>query len=225
MKIEKLEIKTENVEEQLKFYRDTLELEVKNYNYWSFEVKIGYSTLKFVESEKSTSYHIAIHIPDRQEGKALEWIKERVSVLKNNGDDLIDFSGWNAMSLYFYDADNNIMEFIARRNCFPPHLEMFSKESLLGIAEIGLATNNILEKYKYLHKKCHLEKFDGDFEKFCAIGDDEGLLITIDKNKKDWFPTKDEAHSSDFKVSFTHAGNQYQLQFEHDQLFEIKQSY
>jgi hypothetical protein len=42
--------------------------------------------------------------------------------------------------------------------------------------------------------------FDGDFSSFCALGNDEGLFILIDKNKKKWFPTNDVAHASDIIV-------------------------
>lgn len=218
MKIERLEIRSGDVGEQLKFYRDLLGLEIRNYKEESFEVELGYSVLKLVQDESATPYHIAIHIPDKQEEIALEWIKERVPVLRNNNDEIIDFSNWNAKSLYFYDADNNIMEFISRRSFFKPQSAIFSEESLLGIAEVGLATDDIEEKFEFLNRNCDLEIFDGSFDKFCAIGDDEGLLITIDKNGKDWFPTKDSAFASDFKIEFRHKDQKQKLQFENNRL-------
>lgn len=218
MRIERLEIKSLNFEDQLKFYRDLMGLKIKNSNLETFEVVIGYSLLEFTKSENATPYHIAIHIPDKQEEKALEWIKERVPVLRNNTDEIIDFSAWDAKSLYFYDADKNIMEFISRRSFSAPKVDMFSEKSLVGIAEIGMATNDIMEKFQFLNNQCLLEKFDGDFEKFCAIGDDEGLIITINKNKKTWFPTQDIASLSDFKISFNHLGNQHRLVFENDDI-------
>lgn len=218
MKIERLEIKSADVKEQLKFYRDLLGLEIKNYKEESFEVELGYSMLKLVQDKDATPYHIAIHIPDRQEEIALEWIKERVPVLKNNNDEIIDFSNWNAKSLYFYDADKNIMEFISRRSFHKPQSAIFSEESLLGIAEVGLATGDIKEKYEFLKRECHLEIFDGSFDKFCAIGDDKGLLITIDKNEKDWFPTKDKAFTSDFELEFRHKDQKHTIDFVNDRL-------
>lgn len=218
MKIEKLEIQTRDAGAQLKFYRDLMGLNVKNYTERSFEVKIGYTGVKFVETENATPYHIAIHIPDKQEEIALEWVKERVPVLKNKFEEIIDFSGWDAKSIYFYDADENIMEFISRRNFLNPESDIFSENSLLGIAEIGLATSNIKEKYKILREKCRLEMYDGSFDKFCAIGDDQGLLITINRNEKDWFPTNDKAFLSDFKIVFTHNEEQQQVIFEDDKL-------
>ena len=63
-----------------------------------------------------------------------------------------------------------------------------------------------------------LEKYDGDFERFCAIGDDEGLLITINQKLKDWFPTDDKAYKSEFKMEFTQQGKKHFLVFENDKL-------
>lgn len=222
MRIERLEIKSRNLTAQLKFYRDLLGVERCRYEENSFEVKMGYSMVKFVQDENATPYHIALHIPDKQEGQALTWIKERVPVLKNSNEEIIDFSGWNAKSVYFYDEDKNIMEFIARRNFFKPQSAIFSEESILGVAEVGLAVENIQQKYNFLKEKCGLEIFDGNFEKFCAIGDDEGLLITIDKNKKDWFPTDDKAYASSFRLTFSHSGHTSQIQFDGNNLSMTK---
>lgn len=218
MKIETLHIYTSNLEEQLKFYRDLFELEIRNYTEDCFEVEIGYSVLRFQQKKDATPYHIAIHIPDKQEEEALKWVKERVSALKNNDDEIIDFSHWQAKSLYFYDRDGNIMEFISRRQFHKPESAIFSPKSLLGISEIGLATGNIKEKFSFLSTKCGLEVFDGSFEKFCAIGDPEGLLITINKKLKDWFPSGDKAYASEFSVQFTHNGENFRVVFEDDKL-------
>ncbi|CAN5152808.1 hypothetical protein BH23BAC2_BH23BAC2_00980 [soil metagenome] len=217
MKIEKLEIRAGNLEDQLRFYRDIFGLEVGNRTTTSFEVKMGYSVLKFVAGN-FTPYHIALHIPPHEEEFALAWLKARLTVQKNGYEEIIDFSAWNARSLYFYDADLNIMEFISRNNLFTERSGGFSEKSILGIAEIGLATHSIPEKFKFLEDRCNLEKFDGNFDNFCAIGDDEGLIITIDKNKKEWFPTNDKAFSSEFKLRFSHKGNNYNLLYIKDEL-------
>ncbi|HSJ11087.1 MAG TPA: VOC family protein [Gillisia sp.] len=218
MKINRLEISTGNLKAQLKFYRNLLGLAIKGEDENSFEVAIGFSILKFTSSTSFTPYHIAIHIPDKQEEKALIWLKSRVDILKNEDEEIVDFSAWNARSVYFYDADHNIMEFISRRNFFKNGTDEFSEKSMLGIAETGLPTSDIREKFDLLNKHFNLEKFDGDFNVFCAIGDDLGLLITIDKNKKDWFPTNDKAFSSNFKIEFTHQNLEYSFIFQEDSL-------
>lgn len=216
MKIEKLEIAAADIGKQLHFYRDLFGLEIRDQQERSFEIVVGSSILKFRQDTHFTPYHIAIHIPDKQEEKALAWLKSRVSILKNDQDEIVDFSAWDAKSVYFYDEDKNIMEFISRRDFNKPVSEVFSEKSLLGIAEIGLATNDIEEKFNFLHQQFKLEVFDGNFEKFCAIGDHQGLLITINKKLKDWFPNGDQAFSSDFKIEFSHKGSNYDLDFIND---------
>lgn len=222
MKIIELEISTTRLLKQLRFYRDTLGLEIRKEDEDSFQVALGYSVLRFQQSEDATPYHIAFHIPDKQEYKALKWLKARVKILENNHEEIIDFSGWNAKSIYFYDEDFNILELISRRDFNKPESSDFSEKNILGIAEVGLATAFIEEKYQFLHQKCGLEIFDGNFENFCAIGDDKGLLITIDKNHKDWFPTGDEAFGSDFRIKFDHKNKNYEVIFSHDRLEMVK---
>lgn len=218
MKINRLEIKTDKLNAQLHFYRDVLGLVTRDENDHSFEVLIGYSVLKFISSRNFTPYHIAIHIPNKQEENALLWLKEKVEILKNEGDEIVDFPAWNARSVYFYDEDKNVMELISRRNFHAPDSPEFSQKNFLGIAEIGLPTTNIREKFDLLNSHFHLEKFDGNFEVFCAIGDNNGLFIAIDKNKKVWFPTNDKAYSSNFRIKFTNRGNAYSFNFKEDSL-------
>lgn len=221
MKIEFLNIYTSKLEEQLKFFRDLFGLKIQNYTEESFEVLIGTSILKLSKKANATPYHLAFHIPDKQEEIALEWVKERVALIKSYNNEIVDFSNWDAKSLYFYDIDENILEFISRRTLNSPKSAFFSEESILGIAEIGLATSNIRKSYEFLSKNFQLEKFDGNFEKFCAIGDPDGLIITINKYLKDWFPDNDKAYASGFSLIFSHQNNTHHLQFKNDELHYI----
>lgn len=219
MKIEKLEIETTNIQQQFAFYSELLGLPVVQKDEDQFSVQIGYSSLKFQQKQKATPYHIAFHIPAYFEEKALAWLKERVKIQSFNSEkknEIVDFSSWNAKSIYFYDKDRNILEFISRRYLSKSPAEKFSVENMLGIAEIGLATTDVKTAFDFLQQEFSLKKYAGDLEKFCPIGDDEGLLITIDKDKKDWFPTDDIAYASPFVLQFEHAGKPYGLSFKNN---------
>ena len=109
MKITKLTIYSSNIEAQLKFYRDQLDFSVKDHSEKSFELQVGYSVLRFEYKEETTPYHIAFHIPDRQEEEAVAWLEGKRKIQKFNDKKIIDFSNWQAMSVYFYDEDQNIM--------------------------------------------------------------------------------------------------------------------
>lgn len=218
MKITKLTIYSSNIEAQLKFYRDQLDFSVKNHSEKSFELQVGYSILRFEHKEKATPYHIAFHIPDRQEEEAVAWFEGKRSIQKFNDKKIIDFSNWQAMSVYFYDEDQNIMEFISRREFSKPKSAIFDPSNIVGLAEIGLATNDLQQKFEKMKLDCGLNQFDGDLEKFCAIGESSGLIITINKNEKDWFPTEDKAYASDFQLEFEHQSKTYQMNFSNDEL-------
>lgn len=218
MKIEHLQLYTNRLQEQMEFYEQQLQLPVKITSKTTFQVQLGFSVLEFQEQEAATPYHIAFHIPANQEQEALEWLKQRVEILKDEDEEIIDFPGWNAKSIYFYDRDKNILELISRRHCFPSEGETFSSENLLGISEIGVATNNVKGIFDFLQEHTGLEKFTGDYERFCATGDDEGLFIVINKNKKDWIPTGDKAYSSGFEIKLTSDSGETKLKFKNDRL-------
>lgn len=203
MKIEYLKIFSSNPEKQKAFYRDVLQLPVKETSEGNLQVSIGYSQLEIEAKKDATPYHLAFHIPPHREQVALDWLEKRTEILKSNGEKLVDFPAWNARSLYFYDTDKNILEFISRRELFPPVEGAFSSEEILGISEIGLATRDVKEKFDFLNKNAGLEKYFGDYEHFCAVGDDEGLFIVINKEQKDWIPTGDRAFASLFEIKIS----------------------
>ena len=203
MKIEYLKVFSQKVEEQKKFYRDLLELPVKETGENSFRVHIGFSELEIEENKDATPYHLAFHIPPHRENPALDWLEQKLAILKNDRNKIVDFPAWKAKSLYFYDADKNILEFISRRDLYTPQRGEFSSEEILGISEVGLATGDVEEKFTFLNQNFGLEKYSGDYERFCAIGDDEGLFITINKDQKDWIPTGDKAFASPFEIKIS----------------------
>ncbi len=221
MRINQLHIYSQNLKTQREFYEDVLELPVEHLSENLLKIKIGFSELLIEEKQDATPYHIAFHIPPRQEKEALKWLKKRVEIQDFKGDEIIDFGSWNAKSMYFYDEDRNILEFIGRENYFQESALQFSSKSVLGIAEIGLATNNVSEKHASLTKNFPLRKYSGNLEEFCPIGDDEALLIVIDLDKKDWFPTKDKAYASPFKLSFTEKEKQYKFSFSNNKITKL----
>lgn len=218
MKIDFLKIYTPNLENQLHFYKEVMGLPVRNTGEDSFQVIMGYTVVEFQKDQKATPYHYAVHIPPKQEEKALAWLEQRVEILMDGDDKILDFPNWKARSVYFYDADRNIVELISRTDLFPEGAENFSEENFLGVSEIGLATDNVEDKFQFLNSNFGLEKFTGDYERFCATGDDEGLFIIINKNIKDWIPTGDKAFASSFEIKFTIAQASFGAVFKNDRL-------
>lgn len=212
MKIKRLTVKSNKLKEQLRFYKNQLGFEVSEYDEKCFVVQAGYSQLCFEYSKEFQPYHIAFHIPDEEEEKALRWIESEKPVLKDSTEKIIDFNNWNAKSVYFYDQEQNVMEFISRRDFNHKNSALFNAQSVVGIAEIGLA----VEKIETIHDQLEelgLKKYDGNLDSFCAIGDDEGLIICVDQNKKTWYPTSDDAMPAAFRLEFEHQDKQYHLEY------------
>jgi catechol-2,3-dioxygenase len=195
MKIEKLNIYCSNLIEQIEFYTDRIGLKLISHTASEARLQIGNSELSLTKDDKFQPYHFAVNIPCNKEAEALHW---------------------------FYDADKNIVEFIARKNLKNETEKTFDSESLLEISEIGVPVHDIEKAYSELNKIVELKVYDGGFERFCAIGDEHGLFICIDKQLKDWYPTGDKAHSSEFEIELTENGSVYQLEFKNGRIKNVK---
>ena len=218
MRIKELKIYSQDLQKQTDFYTKTIGLDLIERCRDHVVFQIGESRLKIVRNERFRPYHFAINIPCNQQTEALHWLKERVEILKDGNNEIQQFDNWNAKAVYFYDADNNIVEFIARQNLRNERFEDFGTDSLLEISEIGIPINDIRTAYNSLKNIAHLEIYDGEFERFCAIGDEHGLFICINKKVKDWFPTGDIAHASEFEIKFRQNGSMYELQFVEEEI-------
>ncbi|MBN2777949.1 MAG: VOC family protein [Bacteroidales bacterium] len=218
MKINELKIYCSNLSKQTKFYTQIIGLELVKKTDIDAIFQIGNSRLRFVEDENFLPYHYAINIPCNQENEALKWLKKRVDILKNGNIEIQDFDFWNAKAIYFYDTDKNIVELIARKNLKNESDKVFNENSLLEISEIGIPVNDIKSTYGHLAEVVEMKIFDGGFDRFCAIGDENGLFICINKQLKDWFPTSDKAYSSEFTIDFIEKGKDYKLEFKNGKL-------
>jgi catechol-2,3-dioxygenase len=202
MHLQDLQVYTPQLQTQRKFYSEFLGLNIVNETQNSVSFEIGESVLIFEHLDNITPYHFAINIPSFQEKEALSWLKSKnVDILKNESKEIQDFDDWNAKAIYFYDADKNIVELIARKNLNIISNMIFDQSAFIRISEIGLVTVDIETQFKVL-SSMGLEIYDGDFDRFCAIGDENGLFICVNPKLKDsWFPTHDKPYASDFSVN------------------------
>lgn len=225
MKIQELTLYTSQLQKQKEFYTEVLELQLIQESDKSISLQIGESVLTFIFNVDATPYHFAINIPSNQEVLALNWLKSRVAILKDDVHEIQDFEDWNAKAVYFYDRDQNIVEFIARKNLNTWSGKPFESSSLLEISEIGIPSNNINHIYSQITEHVSLEIFDGGFERFCALGDEHGLFICINKNVKNWFPTSDKAYSSEFHIRLHHQEIEVVFQFVKGYIIRVPDRY
>tara|TARA_R110002049_G_scaffold281369_1_gene460930 strand:+ start:5688 stop:6359 length:672 start_codon:yes stop_codon:yes gene_type:complete len=218
MKIQELKLFTSKIKAQAEFYSQVLELSIidRSDNHVSFQ--IGKSILHFEYDQAATPYHFAINIPSNKENEALKWLKSRLEILKDGQDEIINFNAWNAKAIYFYDQDNNIMELIARKNLNNTLDGKFGSDQLLEISEIGVPTPDIESEFQNLSSILDIPIYDGGFGNFCAVGDENGLFIFINKDSKNWYPTQDKAFPSAFELKLSQKGKIYGIGFKNGKI-------
>lgn len=145
MRITEASLYTNRLDEMKRFYVEKLGLSVGEEDSTRFQIELGEDTLIFQKAvtEKERQYHFAINIPANRFKEAKEWIMSRVPLLTEEGEDEIYFEGIDASSLYFYDADENVIELIARHSINPEcNIESFSSNEFLGIGEMSLTVED-----------------------------------------------------------------------------------
>ncbi len=214
MKIQKLELISNNLEKQKEFYREILSLEIIEEAIDFVSFRIGQSILILKKGRVDAPYHYAINIPSNQEQEAYQWLKDRVEVLKDGRNELQYFDFWDAYAIYFLDADQNIVELIARRTLNSYSNEEFSQKSMLGISEIGIATEDIGKVYEWLRTTVGLSIYSGSVDRFCAIGDEDGMFIVVNSIlKKKWYPTNVEPVGLDFRIKLENNQELHSLEY------------
>ena len=216
MKIKELVLYTQNLESQIEFYTKKLQFEIVHQDKMRCSFKVGNSILSFELGENNKPYHFAFNIYSNKEHEALNWLKERVELLPFNGKRMVNFQSWNAKALYFYDPDKNIVEYIARKNLKNNSRESFTSASVLNISEIGVASSALKKTYEMINKFKPIELYSGNFNRFCALGDEEGMFILVDPTLKKWFPCNDDIHQSDFTIK-----GDYNFEFRNGDFNEI----
>ena len=195
MKITRLELCTDQVQELKIFYVMVLGFELQNETETTFTIKAGHTLLTFRwgdPTQPSPSYHFAFNIPENQIEEARRWLYSRsVPLLRFEDQDVIDFPNWNAHALYFLDPADNIVELIARHDIENASQLTFSANSITSVSEIGLPVPEIEPFYDQLKERFGLPLYShiANLSKFCPTGDPEGLFIIVPLERA-WFPTE-----------------------------------
>ena len=216
MKLEQIQIQTNNIQETTAFYQDILDLPIIEKNSKWVTIQAGNSILKFIENAAFNSiYHFAFNIPENKLDEAIEWCKNKVGLIVIEDQNVIaNFETWNANAVYFYDNNGNLLEFIARHDLDNTATENFSSKSILNISEIGIVTENPLELGNQLIEKHALEFFskNNNSDVFSALGNDEGLLIIVKPNRN-WYPTQTPSQSNPTEIRIQNNENIFELIF------------
>jgi catechol 2,3-dioxygenase-like lactoylglutathione lyase family enzyme len=183
--IQELTLSTQNLKDMTAFYAVTLGLSV-TFDDSSFSVQIGETKLIFRDTQESlpSKYHYAFNIPRNQMSAAKSWISEKLDLIhSDSGQDQFYFESWDSESIYFYDADQNVVELIARQAVNVESAEPFSAGELICVSEIGIASNSYLEMVHSMR----FPIYGTSTQDFAAVGSPTGLLIFVQEGRE-WFP-------------------------------------
>jgi len=190
MKILEVLLYTHQFDAMKAFYRSLLELEILTDQPSRLSFRAGESVLAFREStaKENPFYHVAFTIPTNKILEAKKWMSERgIPLFVKEGQDEFPFESWNATAFYFYDPDDNLIEFIAHHSLENAASEAFGAQHILRISEIGLPVDDVPEAARKLADAFQLRLWGGDGQQFAPLGDAEGVLIVVDKQRP-WFP-------------------------------------
>jgi len=185
-----LELPAKDLQAQMDFYKNVLELPVK-LSFGRLEVQTGKTILVFTQAQSDFdgAYHFAFNIPENQFHASKEWLARRALILHDQSSkEEFESESWNSHSLYFKDAAGNILEFIARHHLTNAVEREFDSSQILNVSEIGLPSEDVITFADELCTCLDLSVFKQEpGATFTPVGDDNGLFILPIKNRI-WMP-------------------------------------
>lgn len=157
-------------------------------------VRMGATTVAFLtEPTLSGAHHLAWTIPTGSFDAAVDWVSERVPLLRGESG-LTVFeapAAWNARSVYFDGPDGQLLELIERR-ALPtsPHRSGFSAHDIVRVSEVGVAVPDVLATVAACAAAGVASYGNAPDPGFSAVGDVDGLLVLVPAERR-WFPVHD----------------------------------
>ncbi|MBB5620339.1 catechol-2,3-dioxygenase [Pedobacter cryoconitis] len=216
MKIEAIELLSNNIIETEQFYNNVLNIKTNSKNENEVSFLIGTTKVSFQTSTvERPNYHLAFDIPNNKLEEAFKWLEQRTTVLPVTDDSQFSsFEAWNAKSFYFYDNNGNLLELICRFDTDHQSDVAFDSNSILYVSEIGIVTSDVHSTAEELISQYGLDYYvkQPKTENFAVIGDENGLLILVTPDRN-WFPTTKKAQAFEAKVQLSTADRAYQELF------------
>jgi catechol-2,3-dioxygenase len=176
------------------FYHGLLGLAVLSRTRHRLTLRAGQSRLTFkpaAVADEWPFYHFAFNIPENKVVSALDWQKQRSPLLHiperlrdpAYPNEVVDYSHWNAHSIFFLDPAGNVVEYIARHDLANAAEGPFTSEDILYASEIGLIVDDVRSVASKLNKTFAYEQYRGGDEQFTAMGDEYGLLLVMRRGR------------------------------------------
>lgn len=159
-------------------------------------VGAGASRLSFRPAAKAGSrpfYHFAFNIPENKIRLAADWQRSKgplIPIPERNRDpempdapDVVDYSHWNAHSVFFFDPAENVVEYIARHDLKNGAPGPFSTADVLCASEIAFVVDDVPAAAAEARRAFALENYRGASDGFAALGDENGLLLVMKRGR------------------------------------------
>src|SRR5438445_6863867 len=196
MRIAQITLATADPAAQARFWGEQLGLRVQQAN-GSGEVALQRSTICFEPADEGVDarYHFAINAPPGSIEDAAGWLGGRHQLLAFAGDaeeedgTTIVHTDRGASAFYFLDAAGNVVELISNPYIDDEREARFGPDSLLEIAEIGVATADTGATSAAVEEVFGAGVLWGgsDESRLTAIGDDHGVVIVAPAGRG-WIP-------------------------------------
>ncbi|MFJ7665932.1 VOC family protein [Lysinibacillus sp. NPDC097195] len=193
MQISKVKLYAHDIHKMKEFYCGTLGFTLLAEAEHFFEMAAGESVIRFecIDSSVEKQYHFAFNIPSNLFQQAKNWVQKRVEILSLEERDEIYFKTLDAYSCYFYDPEDNVVEFIARQRINPKvNTDIFSIDHILNIGEMNLTTHAILSVADCLkdYNITPLKDEEIRIDALTFMGNEEdGVHILIGPSERIWY--------------------------------------
>lgn len=201
MDFQQVTLFTEHLNEQISFYCETLGFNCNNAPH-SFKFNTGATEITFKKGKAGGEYHFTFLIPNNCLESVINFLEKRdIALIPLNNEKIIHFE--DGRSIYFFDADGNILEFIERPDLDYESTGDFSISEIIKMNELGLVVEDPLLTSEQLMAQYHIKPYKSSLFSpvFCWVGDMNGAFIVVKKGRK-WLPTEISAKSVHFKVDF-----------------------
>jgi catechol-2,3-dioxygenase len=136
-------------------------------------------------------YHFAFNIPQDKIRAARDWQRKRSDLLPippalrdpSYPDDVVNYSHWNAHSVFFFDPAGNVVEYIARHDLRNDAGGDFDERDILYASEIAFVTDDVAALSQELKRAAGVEQYRSSSDQFAALGDEHGLLLVMKRGR------------------------------------------
>lgn len=190
-----LELLTAAPLEQMKqFYGGLLGLEAVKGGRDRLTITAGLTRLTFVRAAAEVGrpfYHFAFNIPENKIGDALTWQMARSPLIpvpeslrdSKYPDQVVNYSHWNAHSIFFFDPAQNVVEYIARHDLRNGRKGPFESRDILYASEIAFIVDDVPAIASQLIESARIGLYRKGSDVFTALGDENGLLLVVKRGR------------------------------------------